>query len=171
MRSRIYRAACWIPRDSLEPVPLTGPNLRHLDSRSLHAEGLRIATGLGYFDRDGWLEVMPYSGNEEFEVHEVEALRWISRTGEIVGGEELLGPEDCRMITVALAEGRARIAGGLQKTDGFTHTVELTHNLDDTLLPFAIAYQARLRLPTDREDPAAGHCLRAGQRANEDGED
>ena len=147
MRSRIYRAACWIPRASREPVPLTGPDQRHLDSRSLHSEGVRLATKLGYFDGDGWVEVLPYPGEEFFEVDEVEALRWISRTGEIVVGEDILGEDDCRMVTAALAEGRARIAGSLYKEDGFTHTVELTHNLDDTLLPFAVTYHARLRQP------------------------
>ena len=50
-------------------------------------------------------------------------------------------------MTAALAEGRARIAGKLHNEDGFSHTVELTHNLDDTLLPFSVAYHARLRPP------------------------
>lgn len=147
MRSRIYRAACWIPRASREPVPLTGPDLRHLDSRTLHAEGLRFATSLGYLDRDGWVEVLPYAGEETFEVHEVEALRWIERAADGAVGEGVLGEDDCRQMTMALAEGRARVAGSLQKEDGYTHAVELTHNLDDTLLPFAIAYHARLRSP------------------------
>lgn len=147
MKSRIYRAACWISRASHEPIPLTGPQLRDLDSRELLAEGLRLATDQGYFDSDGWLEVLPFAGEEAFDVHEVEALRWVARGGGGSLGESVLGEDDCRQMTEALAEGRARVAGRLHKEEGFTHTVELTHNLDDTLLPFSVAYHARLRAP------------------------
>lgn len=150
MRSRTYRAACWISRPSREAVPLTGPDLRDLDSRELLAVGIGRATSQGYFDHDGWVEVLPVTGQEDFEVHEVEALCWVSVAGSGTAGQGVLGEDECRRMTEALAEGRARVAGRLQKVDGYTHTVELTHNLDDTLLPFSIAYHARLRLPLAR---------------------
>lgn len=152
MRSRIYRAACWIPRNSGEPVPLTGPELRDLDSRELLAEGLSLASRRGLLDRDGWVEVLPFPGQEAFEVHEVEALVCVTHGGATIG-QGILGPDACDEMTEALAEGRARIAGELQKVDGYTHTVELTHNLDDTLLPFTVAFRARLRPPVTDPHP------------------
>lgn len=148
MKSRIFRAACWIPRGSGEPIPLTGPELRNLDSRELLGKGLGRATSLGFFEREGFVEVLPFLGQEMFEVHEVEALLCLSHGGSVVG-QGVLGPDACEEMTEALAEGRARVAGELQKAEGYTHTVELTHNLDDTLLPFSVAFHARLRPPCD----------------------
>lgn len=124
------------------PIALTGPELRDLESRELLAEGLSRAVSSGFLDQDGCLEVVPVVGHESFEVHEVEALCWLS-TGAV--GSGVLGADECRRMTEALAQGRARIAGKLHNVPGYTHTVELTHNLDDTLLPFSIVYHARLR--------------------------
>jgi hypothetical protein len=127
------------------PIPLTSPEQRDLESRELLAEGLSRAVSSGYLDEDGTLEVVPVVGTVPFEVHEVEALCWLS-SGELgsVGGG-VLGADDCRRMTESLAEGRARIVGRLHNVPGYTHAVELTHNLDDTLLPFSVIYHARLR--------------------------
>ncbi len=148
MVSRIYRAACFVPRTSRTPIPLTGPDQRNLESRELLNEGMRAAVSAGYLDEDGSLEVLPVTGQEAFEVHEVAALRWVSAgTAGTVGtvGSGVLGTDDCEKMSEALAEGRARVAGRLHNEPGYSHVVELTHNLDDTLLPFSVAYHASLR--------------------------
>lgn len=145
MVTRIYRAACFVPRSSRTPIPLTGPDQRNLESRELLAEGRRVASVSGYLDEDGSLEVLPVTGDESFEVHEVKALRWISTGTSGTVGSGVLGSDDCESMSEALAEGRARIAGILHNEPGYSHVVELTHNLDDTLLPFSVAYHACLR--------------------------
>ncbi|MEO7793629.1 MAG: hypothetical protein ABIV06_02560 [Thermoanaerobaculia bacterium] len=145
MLSSTYRAACFVPRQTRMPIPLTGPELRNLGSRELIAEGMNSAAAVGCLDEDGSLEVLPVVGSETFEVSEVESLRWSSTVGTTTGGSGVLGKEDCRKMTEALAEGRARIVGSLHNDPGYSHTVELTHNLDDTLLPFSVVYHALLR--------------------------
>jgi hypothetical protein len=145
MTSRIYRAACFVPRSSRIPIPLTGPEQRNLESRELLAEGRRAAASAGYLDEDGSLEVLPVTGSQTFEVHEVEALRWVTTGSSGTVGSGVLGTDDCEKMSEALAEGRARVVGKLHNEPGFSHVVELTHNLDDTLLPFSIAYHASLR--------------------------
>jgi hypothetical protein len=145
MVTSTYRAACFIPRLSRTPIPLTGPDLRNLDSRELLAEGMSTAARTGYLDEDGSVEVLPVVGSESFEVHEVENLRCAPSGAAAAVGSGLLGNDDCQRMSEALAEGRARVVGKLHNQPGYSHIVELTHNLDDTLLPFSIAYHALLR--------------------------
>ena len=147
METRTYRAACFVPRDSRTPIPLTGPELRDLDSRELLAEGLSAADCFGYLEEDGSVEVLPVEGSETFEIHEVENLCCESSVGSASLGRGLLGDDGCREMSAALAEGRARVVGKLHNQPGYSHVVELTHNLDDTLLPFSITYHALLRQP------------------------
>ncbi|MEO8275947.1 MAG: hypothetical protein ABI639_06975 [Thermoanaerobaculia bacterium] len=142
MLTRTYRGVTWIAPDGATAIPLTRPEQRDLDTRSLLAQGRKLASELG-LDEDGRLEVVPIVHPESFEVPEVMALRRVHDSAQSGAGVDLPA-EECQLMTVELAEGRARMVRALVVGGEFTHVVERTHNLDDTLLPFNLVYHARL---------------------------
>jgi len=139
-----FRALCWIPPRSGEARPLTEPEHRHLSSEQLFALGRLRAESL-WPVQEGRLEVVPFTGEESLPSFEVVEVRPLFR--EAGGGTrpgQPMSSDECERLTAELADGRARIIRPLSGGDGFTHEIELTHNLDDSVLPFTLTFEARL---------------------------
>ena len=139
-----FRALCWIPPRSGEVRPLTAPEHRHLSSEQLFALGRLRAEDL-WPAQDGRLEVVPFTGEESLPSYEVVEVRPLLR--EAGGGTrpgQTMSREECERFTEELADGRARIIRALTGDGRFTHEIELTHNLDDSVLPFTLTFEARL---------------------------
>jgi hypothetical protein len=144
VRTHTYRAVCWIDPVNRVATPLTRPEHRNLDTRALLAEGRWEAERAG-LSSTGRIEVIPFVSDEPFEVPEVRALRCvgIDGAGRTSPGPRL-GDAECMEMTGELAEGRARVVSPLDGEDEFSHVIERTHNLDDTVLPFTVVFHAQL---------------------------
>jgi hypothetical protein len=139
-----FRALCWIPPRAGEPRPLTEPEHRHLSSEQLFALGRSRAENF-WSAQEGRLEVVPFTGVESLPSYEVVEVRPLLReTGGTTRPGHPMSREDCQRLTDELASGHARIIRTLFGDPRFTHEIELTHNLDDSVLPFTLTFEARL---------------------------
>jgi hypothetical protein len=144
VRTHTYRAVCWIDPVNRVATPLTRPEHRNLDTRALLAQGRWEAERAG-LSSSGRIEVIPYASEEAFEVPEVKALRCVGIDGSgLLSRGPRLGDADCVEMTQELAEGRARVVSALDSEEEFSHIIERTHNLDDTVLPFTVVFHAQL---------------------------
>jgi hypothetical protein len=144
MKTQTFRALCWINPKSGQALPLTDPRHRNMDRNALFEIGTMAASQRG-LPFAGRVEIIPFTGDHFFESDEVLSMQAVTLQpdGSLLQRHRV-GYALCEMMTIALADGLARVVRPVSGLEEFTHVVELSAESEEGAPPMASHYLVRL---------------------------